>query len=194
MSRDGKDFAKFLFCLGILEGKAFQLYGRISEKVESPHAKFSLLYIAYDCLKNSVILGELSKSLARPEVKDKDYGKILGDVWKIVENLSREILKLESIDKKKFLSLSNKLIAIYTITLAELKTLAFMRKEISAAYNVGVENLKDILELVIEDEETDTQVLMSMKDSYAGKDRGAVGTLPEVKYVNPEAWNRSETG
>jgi len=188
MRRDRKAVAKFLFCLGIVEGKAFQLFGRISEKVELPRVKFSLLYVAYDSLKNSVILGELSKSLAVSEVKTRDYERILGGVWKMIGDLSEEILRMQRIGEENLLSLADRLIVIYAVTVAQLKTLRFMSREISEAYNVNLETLKDILELVIEDEETDAQVLMTIKDPLAEKPKNAVDSTPIVKYTNPDVW------
>jgi len=188
MRKNRKAVAKFLFCLGILEGRVFQLFGRISEKVELPTVKFSLLYVAYDSLKNSVILGELSKTFATSEVKTKDYERILGEVWKTVEDLSKEILKRERIEEENLLSLAGKLIGIYAVLLVQLKTLRFMSKEISEAYNVDMETLKGILELVIEDEETDTQVLTNIKDLFVEKPEAAIDGTPTMKYTNPDKW------
>jgi hypothetical protein len=167
---------------------AFQLFGRISEKVELPRVKFSLLYIAYDSLKNSVILGELSRNLAVSEVKTRDYERILGGVWKMVEDLSQDILKMERIKEENLLSLADKLIIIYAVTLVQLKTLRFMSKEISEAYKVDLEILNDILELLIEDENTDAQVLTTIKDLFVGKPRTAIDGTPTIKYTNPDMW------
>lgn len=192
MPKNEKAVAKFLFCLGMLEGKTFQLYGRISEKVKWPSVKFSLLYMAYDCLKHFVILDELSKNFSRSQVKTEDYRRILGDVWKTVTNLSKEILKMEKIEEKEFLSLSNKLVSIYAVTRVQLKTLRFMTKEISEAYNVDMENLKDILELLISDEEIDSQVLMAIKDRLAERLETVADDKPAVKYTTPDKWYRSE--
>jgi len=191
MNKDEKAVAKFLFCLGMLEGRTFQLYGRISEKVRWPRVKFSLLYMAYDCLKHFVILDELSKNFSRSQVKTEDYRRVLGDVWKTVTSLSKEILKMERIEEEEFLSLSDKLISIYAVAHVELKTLRFMTEEISEAYNVDMENVKDILELLISDEEIDTQVLLALKDRLAGNLTVADNT-PAVKYTTPDKWYRSE--
>jgi hypothetical protein len=176
----------------MLEGKTFQLYGRISEKVKWPSVKFSLLYMAYDCLKHFVILDELSKNFSRSQVKTEDYRRILGDVWKTVTNLSKEILKMEKIEEKEFQSLSNKLVSIYAVTRVQLKTLRFMTKEISEAYNVDMENLEDILELLISDEEIDSQVLMAIKDRLAERLETVADNKPTVKYTTPDKWYRSE--
>jgi len=191
MHRNRKTVAKFLFCLGVLEGKAFQLFGRISEKVELPLVKFSLLYVAYDSLKNSVILDELSRSFASPEVKPKDYERILGEVWKMVETLSMDILKLEKITKENSLLFANELISVYTLIIVQLKTLRFMSEEISKAYDVDLEVLKGILDLVVQDEETDAQVLMTLKDLYAEKPTAAISGTPITKYTNPDRWYES---
>jgi hypothetical protein len=53
-----------------------------------------------------------------------------------------------------------------------------MSKEISEAYKVDLEILKGILELVIEDEETDAQVLMAIKEPLACNQRLLLTTRP----------------
>jgi hypothetical protein len=191
MYKSRKAVAKFLFCLGILEGRVFQLFGRLAEKVELSTARFSLLYLAYDSLKNSVILGELSKSFEMSDIKAQEYKKVLGEVWKTVGVLSKEILESEKIDEKNLRSLAEKLMGIYAVLLVQLKTLRFMSKEISEVYNVDMETLEGILELVIEDEETDTRVLMNIKHLFEEKPEAVVRGTPAVKYTNPDNWYRS---
>jgi hypothetical protein len=189
MRRNRSAIAKFLFCLGVLEGKAFQLFGRISEKVESPRIKFSLLYVAYDSLKNSVILWELSKSFMMSEVKDADYHKILGEVWTDVNSLSKDILKMQKITREDLASFVNRLISVYALMIVQLKTLAFMSKEISEVYAVDLETIEDIFDLVIEDEENDARVLMALKDLSVKKPTAVVDHSPIVKYKCPDRWN-----
>jgi hypothetical protein len=191
LHRDRKAVAAFLFSLGVLEGRVFRLFRRISEKVESPLVRFSLLYLAFDNLKNSVILEELSRSLAISKVKTTDYERVLGEVWEIVEALSKESLKIERFTKEKLLSLADKLAVIYTVTLVQLKTLRFMSKEISETYDVDLETIKGILELVIEDEETDTQLLMAIKNLSAEREETMFIAAPVTKYANPDSWYKS---
>ena len=191
MHRNRRTIAKFLFCLGVLEGKAYQLFGRISEKVELPRVKFSLLYVAYDSLKNSVILWELSKSFTMSEVKARDYERILGGVWKTVGSLSKEILKLEKITRDDLVSFAGRLISVYALLIVQLKTLRFMSKEISEAYDMDLETLEGILDLVIEDEETDARVLMALKDLSMEKPATVVDHAPLVKYTDPDRWYES---
>jgi hypothetical protein len=193
LHRNRTDIAKFLFCLGILEGKAFQLFGRISDKVEQPLAKYSLLYVAYDSLKNSVILGELGKSFSMSEVKAKDYEKILGGVWKMVEKLSRDTLKVNRITSEALVSFADKLIGTYTMMIVQLKTLRFMSREISEAYDVDLDILHGIFDLLIEDEETDGQVLMALKDLSLEKPSAVVDRPPPIKYTDPDRWYEPET-
>lgn len=187
MRRNKRALAKFLFCLSVLEGKAFQLFGRISEKVELPRVRFSLLYIAYDSLKNSVILSELSKSFTVPQTKAKDYETILGEVWKTTGDLSDEIMKLEKISGEDLALFANRLISVYALLIVQLKTLRFMSREISEAYAADLETLEEVFDLVIEDEENDAQVLMSLKDISEEKLTPAPSP-PRVKYTNPDRW------
>ncbi len=185
MRRNSEAPVKFLFCLSVLEGKAYHLFGLISEKVELPRIKYSLLYVAYDSLKNSVILSELCKSFTVSEVETKDYESILGEVWKTIVKLSDEISKLKKITKKDLVHFADRLISVYAFLTVELKTLRCMSKEISELYAVDLDVLEDIFDLVIADEENDAEVLMTLKDISV---ENSVPSPVFVKYTNPDRW------
>jgi hypothetical protein len=56
-----RNVASFLYCSSILEEKTYQMYCELGQKVNHPIMKSWLLSIAYDSLKHSTLLGEISK-------------------------------------------------------------------------------------------------------------------------------------
>lgn len=193
MQRDRSAIAKYISGLGMLEGRAFQLFECISKKIELPRVKFSLLYVAYDSLKNSTILLELSKSLEMPQATTLNYESIMGETWRIVGDLYREIMKLENISREDLARFADRLISVYARLIVQLKTLRYMSKEISQSYGVDLESLEDIFDLLIGAEETDSMVLMALK----GPSENPASVTPSglfVKYTNPDRWYQPPTG
>lgn len=193
MQKNQNDVAKFLFCLSDLEWKAFLLYQGLSEKSQSRYVRSLLVYIAYSSLKDSVILQDISKTISARKrdqfrIKDKDYERILGEVWKKVRDLSNAVSKTEKIDDKTLASLDDRLGSIYTIISVQLKTLQFLGKEISKIYNVSLEDLQEIFELVYRDEQDTTEILVKIRDSCTPKI--PTSQNPEVKYQAPDNWHK----
>ena len=67
--------------------------------------------------------------------------------------------------------------------LVQLKALRYMAREISEIYNLDVKDLKDILNIIIRDEETHRKLLL--------KEKQTEDIAPVVKYTNPDAWART---
>jgi rubrerythrin len=66
-----------------------------------------------------------------------------------------------------------------------------MAREISDIYNLDVKDLKDILNIMIRDEETHRKLLSKMKRILVGKEKQTEDIAPVVKYTNPNAWTRT---
>ena len=75
--------------------------------------------------------------------------------------------------------------------LVQLKALQYMTREISEIYNLDVKDLKDILNIIIRDEETHRKLLLKMKRILMGKEKQTEDIAPVVKYTNPDAWERT---
>jgi rubrerythrin len=64
-----------------------------------------------------------------------------------------------------------------------------MTREIRETYNVDIEDLKDILAVIIRDEETHRKLLSKMKRILVGKEEERIeDKAPAFKYQNPDAW------
>jgi hypothetical protein len=74
--------------------------------------------------------------------------------------------------------------------LVQLKTLHYMTREIREIYSVDLEDLKDILEIIIRDEETHRELVKNEK-ILVGEEKQTEDIAPAVEYKNPNAWSRS---
>jgi Ribonuclease G/E len=75
--------------------------------------------------------------------------------------------------------------------LVQLKTPQYMTNVIREIYNVDLEDLKDIFEIIIRDEETHRELLSKMKKILVGEEKQTEDIAPAAKYKNPNAWSRS---
>jgi rubrerythrin len=189
----------FLNCASILEERAYSLYKNLADKVNLPLVNSLLLHIAYDSRKHSAVLKGITESIARPKKQPKDYEKKLffGKTWTVIENLAKEIAKEQRIPKESLPSLVKKLMLLESTVgekyhiLVQLKTLQYMTSEIREIYNVDVKDLKDILAIIIRDEETHRKLLSKMKKILVGKEEQTEDKAPAFKYQNPDAWSRA---
>ena len=191
--------ADFLHCASVLEERAYSLYKNLADKVNLPLVNALLLHIAYDSRKHSVVLKGITESIAKPKKQPKDYEKKLffGKTWTVIENLAKEIAKEQRIPKKSLASLVKKLMLLESTVgeeyhiLVQLKTLQYMTREIREIYNVDIKDLKDILAIIIRDEETHRKLLSKMKKILVGKEKQTEDIAPAFKYQNPNAWSRA---
>jgi rubrerythrin len=193
-----ESIADFLRCASILEERAYSLYKNLADKVNLPLVNSLLLHIAYDSRKHSAVLKGITESIAKSKKQPKDYEKKLffGKSWAVIENLAREIAEEQKIPKESMASLVKKLMLLESTVgekyhiLVQLKTLRYMTREIRETYNVDIKDLKDILAVIIKDEETHRKLLSKMKRILVGKEEQIDDKAPAFKYQNPDAWSR----
>ncbi len=194
-----ESIADFLLCASILEERAYSLYKNLADKVNLPLVNSLLLHIAYDSRKHSAVLKGITESIAKPRKQPKDYEKKLffGKSWTVIENLAREIAEEQKIPKESMASLVKKLMLLESTVgekyhiLVQLKTLRYMTREMRETYNVDIKDLKDILAIIIKDEETHRKLLSKMKRILVGKEEQIDDKAPAFKYQNPNAWSRA---
>jgi rubrerythrin len=172
----------FLHCASILEERAYSLYKNLADKVNLPLVNSLLLHIAYDSRKHSAVLKGITESIAKPKKQPKDYEKKLffGKTWTVIENLAKEIAKEQRIPKESMASLVKKLMLLESTVGEEYQI-----------YNVDIKDLKDILAIIIRDEETHRKLLSKMKKILVGKEEQIEDKAPAFKYQNPNAWSKA---
>jgi rubrerythrin len=194
------DVADFLYCACILEERAYLLYKNLADKVDLPLINSLLLHIAYDSRKHSVLLKGISKSIGKAKKTPKNREKELffGESWTVIEHLVGEIDGKERIPKEDLSSLVHKLMILESTVadkyycLVQLKALRCITRELSEIYNVDVKDLKDILEIIIRDEEIHRILLSKMKKILVGTEEERIeDKAPAFKYQNPDAWSRT---
>ncbi len=192
-NKDPKTIASFINCLSILENNAFQLYTNLADKVELPLVKSFLLHIAIDSHKHSTAFKSVSESIGKPEGKPKNCEKKVGEVWRVIDALSKEISKKEKISVSELPQLSEKLAILESIMgeeyymFLQLKTLQQLMKEINQIYNVNLSSLSSIFTRIIQDEETHRVLLEKIKGLIESKEK--TDSAPVVKYQHPDSWN-----
>ena len=90
-SNNPKTFASFINCLSLLENNTSLLYKHLADKVEVPLVKSFLLQIATDSQKHAIILKGIGETITEPQGKSNECQKKMGEFWRIVETILREI-------------------------------------------------------------------------------------------------------
>jgi rubrerythrin len=188
--------ADFLMCSSFLEERTHLLYKSLADNVDLPLIKSMLLHIAYDSQKHSAILNGMCESIGGSKMKLKDCEKKTGPTLKAIENIQREIPSGKNIQKETISSLAKKLAVLESnmgeeyFVLIQMKTLQYMTKEICEIYNVQLQDMKDIFEVIIRDEETHRELLSRMEKFLTKDDEKSEDANPEFKYQNPDAWRK----
>jgi rubrerythrin len=193
-NNDPKTLSSFINCLSLLENNTYLLYENIADKVEVPLIKSFLLQIATDSKKHSIALKGVAESIAKPEGNLKDCEKKIGETWRIVNIILKDVKGKTKIPLGDFPKLTEKLTVLESVMgeeyymFVQLKTLEFMMKEINQIYNIDLGSVKKIFLNIIRDEETHRELLEKMKTLVTPKTK--VDTAPIVKYQNPDAWSK----
>lgn len=198
MVKEKRDsIAGSLQCVALLEKRTSLLYRNLANRVDLPFVKSLLLHIAYDSQKHSEILKGMYESIGKPKMKTKDCEKRWGPTWRVIDDIAREISDRKAVSRESLPSLMRKLTALESsageeyYVLVQLKTLQHMTKEIRETYNVDLQDLRDIFEIIIRDEEIHTELLSKMKKFLIGNEEKTTEAEPTVRYTNPDAWSRA---
>jgi rubrerythrin len=193
-SNDPKTLASFINCLSLLEENTHLLYKELADNVEAPLVRSFLLQIAIDSQKHSIALKGVAESIAKPDGNMKECEKKIGESWRIVETLLKDIREKKKIPPGDFPKLVEKLTILESILgeeyymFVKLKTLELMMKEINQIYNIDLGSVKKIFLNIIRDEETHRELLEKIKTLVTSETK--LDTAPVVKYQNPDAWSR----
>lgn len=189
-----KTLANFINCLSLLEHNTYLLYQEIADKVEVPLVRSFLLQIAIDSRKHSEALKGIAESITKPEGNLKDCQKNIGETWRIVDVVLKDIKGKAKITSADLAKLAEKLSVLESVMgeeyyiFVQLKTLEFMIKEINKIYSIDLGSVKKIFLNIIRDEETHREYLEKIETLV--KPTTEVDTAPLIKYQNPDAWSR----
>lgn len=189
-----KAFADYINCLSILENNTAQLYYVLSNQTEIPLAKTLLLNIALDSTKHSTILRGISNSLSTSKKDPKDCAKNLGDVWRTVDYLKREVTRTQNGSKLELSQLAEKLSVLESSlgeeyhVFVQMENLEYLSKEINQFYNVNLDSIRKIINSIIRDEEHHRELLSTIKQLLDQGGKESLDNTPTMRFQSPDAW------
>jgi rubrerythrin len=194
-TKSPKAFADYISCLSILENNAAQLYNALSRQTEMPLAKTLLLNIALDSTKHSTVLKGISNSIMASKNDPKDCARNLGEIWRTVDTLKREVTRKQKGRKLELSQLTGKLTVLegslseeYHM-LIQMKNLEYLSKEINQIYSVKLDSVRKIINGIIRDEEHHTELLSTIKRLLGRGKAETPDNTPEIRLQSPEAWH-----
>ncbi|MCX8153102.1 MAG: ferritin-like domain-containing protein [Candidatus Bathyarchaeota archaeon] len=194
-SNDPQVIANLINCLSILENNTFELYTNLAEKIGLPIVKSIFIHIAIDSHKHSMALKCVAEKIGKPHKNPKNCEKHVGEVWRTIERISREITRKARINQADWPDLLEKLAALESVVgeeyymLVELKTLQMMAKEINQMHRVDLSNFESIFLRIIQEEETHRALIEKVKRTLV-KSKDKKQRAPIVKYQQPDSWNK----
>ena len=195
-----KEAIKFLRCAPVLEEEMHHLYHKMAIKTEFPEVKSLLIGLAYESLKHSKMVKELTKSLPALDSEGKDARKELGRIYRHAHVFAEQISLKNRIGTedlrmllKDLADLDDLIFEKYSIFLQP-KVLHFVAGEISRWYPADLETLKSVFENISNEKENHREILIAVIYYFATRkiEREKVRT-PVVKYLNPDGWSRQLT-
>jgi hypothetical protein len=117
------------------------------------------------------MLKQASERFGNVQFGEKDCKKGLREIWNYVTNLLKSTKNKDSFTSDELLKLSKNLAIVESSLVEEysimikLKTLQYMSKEISASYNMDLDEIKNVLELIIADEESHQRILNELTET-----------------------------
>jgi rubrerythrin len=196
MVRDKKrDVVQFLCCSVKLEDEIFRIYQELANKTNYVDLQSLLVCLAYDSLKHSKMLEELSKHFDRPAVEDSECETTLGQLWTKANDLSTQIFSKVFDDEglalfvKSVADLENSLSEGYSVFF-EIVPLQNIVDEMSQSTTVDLGTLKRTFSIIVADVENHRNLLIDILYWLSAKKMEKAGTSnPAVKYQNPDRWS-----
>jgi rubrerythrin len=192
-----KDAAMFLRCSSVLEEEMFQLYHAIAQKTQHPDVRSLLIGLAYDSLKHSKMVRELSKNIIGPNPEAKDCKRQIGELLTNVHVFFEEVSVKEEITDEdltpilKDIADSEDLIYEKYSVLVQPRILQFVVAEISRLLPADLETLKSVFEIIIKDKENHRDILIAIIYYFATRKlEETKDNTPIVRYQNPNGWSR----
>jgi hypothetical protein len=156
-----------------------------------------LIGFAYDSLKHSKMLQEISNRIQGPELQIIDCRETMKQLWQKVDdlngNLSNRVMDAENLPLlvKGLADLENSLSEEYSILLKS-ENLQYVVAEISLRAKVDSETLERVFSVIVKDKENHRNLLIDILYRLSvRKMEKAEDNTPVVKYQNPNKWNET---
>lgn len=170
-----------------LEKELYQLYSRLSKKVDDLAAKTLFCYLANDSLKHSRILGIMIDEVNISKVREQDCDQNMLYTKRVLRSHTSDLKKRGNISLDELEPLIEAFLGIENLLFTEYKKAFHMQYT-----NFDLREQKNdveinIFNLIVDDEDRHQKILSTI--STLNKDKMSYkGNSPVVKYQNPDSW------
>ena len=170
-----------------LEKELYQLYSRISKKVDDLAAKTLFSYLANDSLKHSRILAIMIGEFNVSKVREQDCDQNILYTRRLLRSHTNDLKKRGNISLDELEPLIDAFLGIENLLFTEYK------KAFHLEYtNFDARELKNnadinIFNLIVDDEDRHQKILSTILTLNDNK-MSYKGNSPVVKYQNPDSW------
>ncbi len=182
-------FERQVLSLALVEKELYQLYTKLSEKVEDISAKALFSYIATDSLKHSTILATIIDEVDGTKARELDCEMNILYNKDLIRTLSKDIAKNVRISREELISLIDTLTSFENLLFNEYKKAFRLEYRGFNEYEPDKNDERElnILTLIVGDEERHQRILSAIV-SLCDKKLSFKHDAPIVKYHSPDSW------
>jgi len=182
-------FERQTLSLALIEKELYQLYTKLSEKVEDLAAKTLFSYIATDSLKHSNILVKIIDEVNGSKAREHHCDENIVYTKQLIQALSKDVAKSETISLDELISLIDMLVGFENLLLSEYKKAFHLEYAGLTEFELDKNQEKDlnIFTLIVGDEEHHQRILLAIT-LLCDKKLSFKQDAPIVKYQNPDSW------
>ena len=194
-----EESTQYLRCFGSIETECFNLYNKLSNKINHPESDL-ILGIAYDSLKCSKIIQAILDSFNQVNLENVKTKKDLSDLATQLSTFSKEIQRINCLNYqsscevlKEVTKLEKFLTDTYS-SYAHSSAINVIAQEVTKYANVNIENFAKVFEKISEEKERHREELIEIIYALEQNEANRLRQItPVVKYQNPDAWIRGST-
>ncbi len=180
-------FERQTLSLVLLEKELYQLYSRLSKKVDDLAAKTLFSYIANDSLKHSRILAIMIDEVNVSKVREQDCDQNMLYTKRLLRSHINDLKKRGNISLDELEPLIDAFLGVESLLFTEYKKAfhlqytSFDRRELKNDADINIFNL------IIDDEDRHQKILSTISVLNENK-MSYKENSPVVKYQNPDSW------
>ena len=169
-----------------LEKELYQLYSRLSKKVDDLAAKTLFSYLANDSLKHSRILGIMIDEVNISKIREQDCNQTMLYTKQVLRSHTNDLKKRGNISLDELEPLIDAFLGIENLLFTEYKK-AFHMQYSNLTRQEKNDAEINIFSLIVDDEDRHQKILstiLALNDIKLSCKENS----PVVKYQNPDSW------
>lgn len=191
-----EESTQYLRCFGIIETECFNLYAKLSKKINHPESSL-ILGIGYDSLKCFKIIQAILDCFDQTNTESVKTKKDLTDLAAQLSSFSKEIEKINCLNYQsscevlKELTKLEKFLTDTYSSYAHSSAINAIAQEVTKYANANVDNFTKVFERIAEEKERHREELIEIIYALEQTEANRLRQItPVVKYQNPDAWIR----